>query len=66
MKRYYVGYHKKERVYKVFSCAYTPQRCDPHSKPYAFVFGPYPTRKEALQVKGYQSPATVKLADHQE
>lgn len=52
---YYVGYNKTTRIYTVFTSKHKPTPKS-HGFVYAFVFGGYRTRKEANDVKGYQSP----------
>jgi len=51
-RRWFVG--RVSNSYKVFSCWYEPTR-NSHGHKYLFCFGPYRTKKRAIQIRNYQS-----------
>lgn len=52
--RWFTALGANDDLYHVFKCNYIPQWTT-HGELYKFAFGPYATRKKAIQVAGYQS-----------
>lgn len=46
---------KNENIIKVFKCQFTPSR-ETHAGLYSYTFGPFTTRKAAMENAAYQFP----------